>query len=110
MQTNVTVAAEVRNTRGKNEARRVRRSGLIPAVVYGAFKDAIAVAIDPKEVNRILRSASGHNTIFNLDVQGVENTPVMVVDWQNDPVKSNLLHVDLKRIDLTKRIKVSVPV
>ncbi len=110
MQKNVTVAAEVRDTRGKNEARRVRRTGKIPAVVYGAYKDAISVAVDPKEVNRILRSSSGHNTIFNLDIKDVENTPVMVVDWQNDPIKSNLLHVDLKRIDLTKRIKVSVPV
>jgi large subunit ribosomal protein L25 len=110
MEKNVTFAAEVRDTRGKNAARRARRSGRIPAVVYGAYKDAISLAVDPKEVSRILRSASGHNTIFNLDIKGVENTPVMVVDWQNDPVTSSLLHIDLKRIDLTKRIKVSVPV
>lgn len=110
MEGKITIAAEVRNSRGKNEARRLRRTGRIPAVVYGAYKDAVAVTVDPKEVGRVLRSSSGHNTIFNLDIQGVESTPVMVVEWQNDPIRSNLLHVDLKRIDLTKRIKVSVPV
>lgn len=110
MENSVTIAAQIRQTRGKNEARRVRQAGKIPAVVYGAYKDALAVTVDQKDVGRVLRSASGHNTIFNLDVEGVENTPVMVVDWQNDPIKSHLLHVDLKRIDLTKRIKVSVPV
>jgi large subunit ribosomal protein L25 len=59
---------------------------------------------------QIVHSASGYNTIFNLDIAGVENTPVMVVDQQFDPVRGNLLHADLKRIDLTKRIRVSIPV
>jgi large subunit ribosomal protein L25 len=59
---------------------------------------------------QIVHSASGYNTIFNLDIEGVENTPVMVVDQQVDPVKGTLLHADLKRIDLTKRIRVSIPV
>jgi large subunit ribosomal protein L25 len=70
----------------------------------------VAVSISPKEINRILHSNTGHNTIFNLSIQGGENTPVMIVDWQSDPVKENLLHVDLKRIDLTKRIAVKVRV
>ena len=70
----------------------------------------MAVAVNPKEINRILHSKTGHNTIFNLAVTGGETTPVMIVDWQNDPIKENLLHVDLKRIDLTKRIRVKVPV
>src|SRR5205823_6055529 len=64
----------------------------------------------PKELVRILNSTTGHNTIFNLAIQGGENTPVMVVDSQRDPVKGNMLHADLKRIDLTKRIRVAVPV
>jgi large subunit ribosomal protein L25 len=59
--------------------------------------------VNPKDVNKILHSNTGHNTIFNLSVQGGEDTPVMIVDWQSDPVKENLLHVDLKRIDLAKR-------
>jgi len=66
--------------------------------------------VNPKDVNKILHSNTGHNTIFNLAVQGVEDTPVMIVDWQNDPVKDSLLHIDLKRVDLTKRIAVKVRV
>ena len=110
MKTDKVVVAEVRASRGKNEARRMRVSGLIPGVVYGAFKDPVSIAVNPKFISQILRSSTGHNTIFNLDVTGGETTPVMVVDEQYDPVKSNLLHVDLKRIDLEKRIKVAVPV
>jgi large subunit ribosomal protein L25 len=110
MRRDITVAAETRASRGKNEARRLRQRGLIPAIVYGAFKEPLAVAVSPKEVERILHSKSGHNTIFDVGVQGGETTPAMVVDWQYDPVKDTLLHVDLKRIDLTKRIIVSVPV
>ena len=110
MRTEVTVAAEARATRGKNAARRTRRAGMVPAVLYGAYKDAVSISVDPKNIAKILRSKTGHNTIFNLNVEGIETTPVMVVDGQYDPIRSNLLHVDLKRIDLTKRIRVSVPV
>ncbi len=110
MKTDITIAAERRESRGKNEARRLRARGLAPAVVYGAGKEPIAVSINPVEVTRILRSSTGHNTIFNVDVKGVETTPAMIVEWQNDPIKSRLLHIDLKRIDLTKRLTVKVPV
>jgi large subunit ribosomal protein L25 len=110
MKRDITITAEARTTRGKNEARRLRVRGLSPAVLYGAEKDSTAIAVSPKEVNRILHSSTGKNTIFSLAIQDGETTPVMIVDWQNDPVKSNLLHVDLKRIDLTKRITVKVPV
>ena len=109
MRREITVAAQPRESRGKNEARRTRRSGLIPAVVYGAYKDPVPVAVSPKAILQIVHSASGYNTIFNLDIEGRENTPVMVVDYQNDPVRGTLLHADLKRIDLTKRIHVSIP-
>jgi large subunit ribosomal protein L25 len=110
MRRDITVSAEVRETRGKNEARRTRRRGLIPAVLYGAYQDPVSVAVSPKEIQQILRSSTGYNTIFNLAVNGGETTPVMVVDDQLDPIKGNLLHADLKRIDLTKRLRVSVPV
>lgn len=111
MRKDITIVAEPRPERGKNEARRLRVRGLAPAVVYGGSqKEPVAIAVSPKEVNRILHSKTGHNTIFNLDVKGVENTPVMIIDWQNDPIRDNLLHVDLKRIDLTQRIAVKVPV
>jgi large subunit ribosomal protein L25 len=106
----ITVAAEVRTSRGKNEARRTRRAGQIPAVLYGAFQDPVSVAIDPREIVRIVHSGTGFNTIFNLAINGGETTPVMLVDRQVDPVKGFLLHADLKRIDLTKRIRVTVPV
>src|ERR1017187_4723654 len=108
MRKDITIAAEPRTLRGKNEARRLRAKGSAPAVVYGSGGHAVAVAVSPKEVNKILNSKTGFNTIFNLSVTGGENTPVMIVDWQKDPIKETLLHVDLKRIDLTKRIKVRI--
>jgi large subunit ribosomal protein L25 len=104
------IVAEPRTLRGKNESRRLRVRGLIPAIVYGAFQEPVAVAVSPKEVERIMHSKSGHNTIFDVNMQNGDTTPAMVVDWQYDPVKDTLLHVDLKRIDLTKLIKVSIPV
>ena len=110
MNNDITVAAEPRSQRGKNEARRLRVRGLAPAVVYGAGGEAVPVSVSPKEINRILHSRSGHNTIFNVHIGGGETTPVMIVDWQNDPVRDNLLHVDLKRVDMTKTLRVKVPV
>jgi large subunit ribosomal protein L25 len=110
MRASITVSAERRDSRGKNEARRLRVQGLAPAVLYGAGQPAVAVSVNPKEVRKILQSSSGYNTIFQLAVQGVEETPAMIVDWQTDPVRDQLLHVDLKRIDLTQRIQVSVRV
>jgi large subunit ribosomal protein L25 len=83
---------------------------MIPAVVYGAYKDPVPVAVNPQHIAQILHSKTGHNTIFNLSIKGGESTAVMVVDGQHDPIKGNLLHVDLKRIDLTKRIRVAVPI
>lgn len=110
MRKDITVAAEVRASRGKNEAHRTRAAGKIPAVVYGAYKDAVAVAVSPKEIVKIVRSNTGFNTIFTLAIEGGETTPVMVVDQQVDPIKGTLLHADFKRIDLSKRIRVAVPV
>jgi large subunit ribosomal protein L25 len=110
MRKDITVSAELRTTRGKNEARRLRAKGMAPAVMYGSGGEAVVVAVDPKQIFKILRSGSGHNTIFDLAITGGETTPVMIVDWQVDPVKEYLLHADLKRIDLTKRLRVSVPI
>src|SRR5580698_2258002 len=94
----------------KNAARRVRVSGKIPAVVYGAGKDAVAVTVDPKLIIKILHSDSGHNTIFDLDVTGAGLVKAMIVDWQNEPIKGALLHIDLKRIAMDKTMRVSVPI
>ncbi len=110
MRIETVVSAEARSSRGKNEARRVRVSGRIPAVVYGAFKESVAISLNPKDVLKVLRSKSGHNSIFDVDVPGVEKTPVIVADEQYHPIKGTLMHVDLKRIDLTRKLRVSVPV
>jgi len=97
------------SSRGKNEARRLRASGRVPAVVYGAKKPTVAVSVDPKQISRILQSESGHNTIFELHVDG-DKARVMIVDWQYDPMKDKLLHIDMKRIAMDERIKVQVPI
>jgi large subunit ribosomal protein L25 len=98
----------------KNIARRVRVGGSIPAVVYGAKQPSVAVTVDPKQIRRILHSESGHNTIFDLDITGETGAgsvaKVMVVDWQNDPVKGNLIHIDMKRIAMDKAMRVEVPI
>ena len=110
MRKDITIVAEPRSTRGKNEARRLRAAGSTPAVLYGAAGESVAVAVSPKELGGILHSKTGHNTIFNLAVSGGETVPAMIVDWQSDPVKDTLLHLDLKRIDLTLRLRVKIPV
>ena len=110
MRKEITITAELRASRGKNEARRLRVRGLSPAVLYGVGGEAIAISVDPKQVTKILHTGSGHNTIFDVAVRDGETSPVMFVDWQLDPVTGNLLHADLKRIDLTRRLRVSVPV
>jgi large subunit ribosomal protein L25 len=106
----ITITAEVRTSRGKNEARRTRVAGSIPAVVYGAFQEPVSISVSPKELNKIIRSSTGFNTIFTLAITGGETTPVMVVDQQLEPIRNTLLHADFKRIDLAKRIRVTVPV
>jgi large subunit ribosomal protein L25 len=107
-ETNV-LDAQPRAAGNKNEARRVRRGGKIPAVVYGAGKNAVSVSVDPRQVSRILHSVSGHNTIFDLAVDG-ERTKAMIVDWQYEPIKGSLLHIDLKRIAMDQKLTVMVPI
>jgi large subunit ribosomal protein L25 len=104
------VTAQPRASRGKNEARRTRRAGLIPAVVYGAFKDAVSVSLSPKDITKIIHSKTGHNSIFDVQIEGGERTPVIVADEQYDPIRGSLLHIDLRRIDLTRKLRVAVPV
>ena len=110
MRLDTVVPALPRASRGKNEARRVRVSGRIPGVVYGAFKDPVAISLNPKDITRIIHSKTGHNSIFDVDIEGLEKTPVIVADEAYDPIKGNLLHIDLRRIDLTRKLRVSVPI
>ena len=105
----IIVEAAPRETRGKNAARRTRGTGQVPAVLYGGKAGAQALAVNAKQVTAILRSPSGHNTIFRVKF-GSQEHPAIVKDWQVDPVKGHLLHVDLLRIAMDVRMKVMVPV
>ncbi len=106
---NIVVDATLREDRGKNAARRIRRTGQIPAVLYGGSRDPLAVAVNAKAVTSILRSEAGHNTIFTVKLPGGEQK-AMLKDWQVDPVKGSLLHVDMQRVAMDVRMRVKVPV
>jgi large subunit ribosomal protein L25 len=94
----------------KNAARRVRFAGKIPAVLYGSGHNPVAIEVDPKQISRILFSETGHNTIFDVEVAGQPTAKAMIVDWQREPIKDQLIHIDLKRIALDKALRVSVRV
>ncbi len=105
------VAAKPREGKfNKNAARRVRAAGKIPAVLYGAGSDPVAVEVDPKQISRILFSDTGHNTIFDVDLGDHSAVKAMIVDWQREPIKDRLIHIDLKRIAMNKALRVSVRV
>ena len=104
-----------RNTRGKNEARRLRAAGKIPATLYGVQKagdKAVpeSVAVDPKPFMRILHSASGLNTLITLKVQGGTDARVLVKNVQLDPISNHPLHADFYRVNMDRKIHVTVPV
>ncbi|HTS11710.1 MAG TPA: 50S ribosomal protein L25 [Candidatus Limnocylindrales bacterium] len=105
-----TVEGTVRDERGKNAARRTRLTGQVPAVLYGGKKDSIALSVNAKQLARILRSESGHNTIFTVRVADGKEERAMLKDWQVDPVSGNLLHADLLRIAMDVRMRVRIPV
>jgi large subunit ribosomal protein L25 len=105
----VIVEATPRSDRGKNAARRARRAGQVPAVLYGGKGEALALSVNAKQMGIILRSESGHNTIVKVKFSGQEH-PAMIKDWQVDPVKGVLLHADLLRVNMDVRVRVSVPV
>ncbi|HTZ75536.1 MAG TPA: 50S ribosomal protein L25 [Candidatus Aquilonibacter sp.] len=105
-----TVEGQIRETRGKNAARRTRMTGMVPATLYGARKEAVALTVNAKQIARILRSETGHNTIFTVTVAGGSEEKAMLKDWQVDPLKGALLHVDLLRIAMDVRMRVRVPV
>lgn len=105
-----TLKAERRAARGKNEARRLRASGRIPAVVYGGAGDSTAVAVDPRALSRILHSESGVNTLINLEIDGEPAARVIVKEYQLDPVKGHFLHADFYRLAMDKPIRVTVPI
>ncbi len=106
----VTVEAKTRESRGKNEAKRIRVTGEVPGVIYGGKDGPVAVSVNAKHVASILRSDSGQNTIFTLKLDGRGDTKALLKDWQVDPVRGGLLHVDLLRVAMDVKMRVKVPV
>src|SRR5438874_13762265 len=104
-----TVKAAPRDGRGKNDARRARRNGQVPVTIYGGATEAVAALAPLRELAAILRSDTGRNTIFTVDVKGVEATEVMFVDRQIDPVRMRLIHADFKRLVKGEKIEATVP-
>jgi large subunit ribosomal protein L25 len=105
----IVVEAAPRAERGKNEARRLRQMGKIPAVLYGGKGEAVTLALNAKQVGAILRSESGHNTLFQVKLGG-KHEPAILKDWLVDPATGKLLHVDLLRVTMDVRMRVKVPV
>ncbi|HTW60241.1 MAG TPA: 50S ribosomal protein L25 [Terracidiphilus sp.] len=106
----VVVARPRKGKFNKNAARRVRAAGKIPAVLYGPGHEPVAVEVEPKQISRILFSETGHNTIFDVQLDGQATAKAMIVDWQREPIKDQLIHIDLKRIALDKTLRVKVRV
>jgi large subunit ribosomal protein L25 len=105
------VEGKIRETRGKNAAHRTRLTGMVPATLYGGnHKGAISLSVNAKQIAKILRSETGHNTIFTVQVAGGMQENAIVKDWQVDPVSGALLHVDLYRVAMDVRMRVRVPV
>jgi large subunit ribosomal protein L25 len=105
-----TIEAEPREEFGKNASRRLRHAGRIPAVVYGGGGQPVPITVDPKQITQVLYSQSGHNTLLTLEIKGRAPARVMLSDWQVEPIRGGLLHVDMFRISADTRLKISVPV
>jgi len=105
----ITVKATQREGRGKNDARRARKAGMVPVIVYGGGVETVAAAAPLKDLAAILRSEAGRNTIFTLDVEGVGPSEVMFSDRQIDPIRGRLIHADFQRLVKGQKIEVTVP-
>jgi large subunit ribosomal protein L25 len=105
------VEAEPRSSFGKGPNRRLRASGKVPAILYGAAKEPVALAVDPKQIVKIIRSHGGINTIFELSIEGAKGAEnVMITDYQIEPVAHDLLHADLLRVAMDKAMELDVSV
>jgi large subunit ribosomal protein L25 len=105
----ITIKATVREGRGKNDARRTRREGLVPITIYGGGGETVAAAAPLSALAAVLRSEAGRNTIFTLDVEGVGLSEVMFHERQIDPVRGRLVHADFQRLVKGQKIEVTVP-
>jgi len=105
----IVVRAVRREGRGKNDSRRARRNGQVPVTMYGGGTEAVAALAELRDLAAILRSDTGRNTIFTVEIEGVESTEVMFADRQIDPVRSRLVHADFKRLVKGEKIEATVP-
>lgn len=105
----ITVRAKTREGRGKNDARRTRRAGMIPVTVYGGGGETVAAVAPLRDLAAILRTEAGRNTIFSIDIEGVGASEVMFHERQIDPVRGRLIHADFKRLVKGQKIEVTVP-
>src|SRR5687768_93886 len=105
----IVISARRRAEGGKNANRRLRSQGLIPGILYGARKEAVPVSVSPRDIGSILHSASGENTLFDLDLDG-SRRKVLIKEFQLEPIKGRLLHADFYEVALDKLLQVSVHV
>ncbi len=108
----ILIDAQIRQETGKNANRRLRSEGMIPCILYGVTKENISLSVKPRDIELILRSKKGSNTIFHINMVGERTTrsSVMIKDYQIDPVRDELTHVDFVRINLDEKIETTVPV
>ncbi|HEX5483942.1 MAG TPA: 50S ribosomal protein L25 [Terriglobia bacterium] len=106
----LTIDAELRDVGGKNVARRLRRSGRVPGVVYGGQGPALSIALDPRQIAPVLHSEAGHAAVLTMEIKGKESARVMLREWQMEPVRGSLLHIDFVRITKDTRVKLKVPI
>ena len=106
----IVVKAEPRETRGKNENRRLRAVGKIPVVVYGGGSESFAATAELKDLAAIIRTDTGVNTVFSLDIDGQGVNDVIFQDRQVDPVRGRLIHADLRRFAKGEKIEMTVPI
>ncbi len=104
------IEGQLRKDFGINQARRLRRSGRVPGVVYGGDGPSLAIAFDPRTIARFIHSQAGHTVVLTMELPGAEPARVMLRDWQVDPVRGKLLHVDFVRVTKNTRVRVKVPV
>ncbi|MFL6229338.1 MAG: 50S ribosomal protein L25 [Pyrinomonadaceae bacterium] len=104
----ITIRAELRGGRGKNDSRRLRARGYVPVTLYGGEGESVSAAAPLSELAAVLRSDTGHNTIFTLDVDGVGASEVLFLDRQIDPVRGRLMHADLRRLVKGQKVEVTV--
>lgn len=105
----IVIDGGVREETGKGSNRKLRRSGKIPAVLYGHKNEPVALSVDPKDIFKILHSDSGENTIFGLNVPGRERLNCLIKEYQLEPISHSLLHADFYEVAMDEALEVKVP-